>query len=85
MYKHKSSNGKEYIVTEKDIMLWEMAQRINFWLMDQGDDTSKYHIRLDLCCDIKQELEKALDKTAEIIQKAIDEGKWIQDSNNSEK
>ncbi len=81
MIKQKLSDGKNSDITDTDIMLWTMSQQINKFLHKKGvvRDNTIYVNRLDLVCDIKQELEKALDKTAEHIQKAKDEGKWIEE------
>lgn len=63
--KYTASNGREYDITQKHIMLWNMADAINGWLMKEGDVNKKYCIRLDLVCDVVQVLEKSLEKTAE--------------------
>lgn len=79
------SNGKELEITDEKIMIYQMSQAVNQWLHKKRDDVHRYVNFIDRVCEIHEVLEESLFKTAEIILKAKEEGKWIRDLNNSDK
>ena len=85
MIKGKMSSGKEFEISDEKVMLYGMSQAINQWLHKKGDDVHRYGNFMDRTCDIQDVLEESLLKTAEHILKAKEEGKWTEDSSNSDK
>ncbi len=53
---------KKHVITEDFVISSEIARAINYWLYDLGDDTSKFQLRLDLECEVRNVVIKALEE-----------------------